>query len=141
MAGSVGKKQLTREQALSARALRNPDLEATRDEKGVVSVTIPRRDTWWIRMMARISSVPKKRIVTLDEVGTEVWDLCDGEHETGEIIRDFAVRHQLSRKEAEVSVVTYLRDLARRGMIILVVPESSSEEVRSDVRVGEEGQA
>lgn len=127
MFGRKRKPLLTREQSLRTRPVRNPDLEVTRDDKGCVSVNIPRRKVWWIRLLAKMSHVPEHRVVSLDEVGTEVWDMCDGKNTAGEIIARFAELHQLSRKEAEVSMVSYLRELARRGMVMLMVPEVDRE--------------
>ncbi len=115
--------QITREQAMSARPVRHPAIEATRDEKGEISLKIPRRKTWFVNLLARFGGIPEHRIVTLDAVGTGVWDLCDGRHSVKDLIATVAEQHKLSRKEAEVSLVTYLRQLAARGLIALEVEE------------------
>ena len=115
--------QITREQAMAARPLRNPSIETTRDENGEVSLKIPRRKTWFVNLVAKLGSMAEFRIVTLDKVGTGVWDLCDGEHTVKDLVAKVAEDHKLSRKEAEVSLVTYLRQLAQRGFIALVVEE------------------
>jgi len=75
--------------------------------------------------------VPEFRTVTLDEVGTRVWDLCDGEHTVKDLIARVAEEHKLSRKEAEVSLVAYLRQLAARGLIALVVEDKKETQSTS----------
>ena len=115
--------QITREQAMAARPVCNPSIETTRDDKGEVSLKIPRRKVWWVNLIARFGGVPVFRTVTLDEIGTQVWDLCDGNHAVKDLIAKVAEDHKLSRKEAEVSLMTYLHQLARRGFIALVVEE------------------
>ena len=119
--------QITREQALAARPLRNPELEVTYTDDGEVSIRIPRRKVWWLNALAKLGRLPEYRIITLDAVGTSVWDLCDGENTVKELIGTLAQEHQLSRKEAELSMVTYLRQLAERGVVMLVVDEEKRE--------------
>lgn len=108
---------------MSARPVRNPNLDATRDEHGEISLKIPRRKVWWVNWVARFGGVPEFRIVTLDKVGSRVWDLCDGANTVRDLVAKVAEEHKLSRKEAEVSLVTYLRQLAGRGLIALMVEE------------------
>ena len=117
--------QITREQALSARPVRNPDLEVTRTEAGEASFKVPRRRVWWLDFLAKFGKFPEHRVVTLDEIGTSVWDLCDGEHAVRDLIETFAAKFQISRKESELRMVSYLRELARRGIIVLVVDEKT----------------
>jgi hypothetical protein len=119
--------QITREQAMSARPVRNPSIEATRDEKGEVSLKIPRRKTRFVNLLARFGGIPEHKIVTLDAIGAGVWDLCDGQHSVKDLVAAVADKHKLSRKEAEVSLVTYLRQLAQRGIIALEVPDEMKD--------------
>lgn len=119
--------QITREQALSARPVRNPGLEVTRTDDGEVEVKIPRRKVWWLNVLAKLGRLPDYRTVTLDGVGTAVWDMCDGEHSVKELIGSLATQHQLSRKEAELSMTTYLRQLAERGVVVLLVQNEEQD--------------
>ena len=57
------------------------------------------------------------RKLQLDILGTEVWDLVDGKSTVMEIIDLFAKLHQLYHKEAEISVIQFLRELGRRGIV------------------------
>lgn len=120
--------QITREQVLSSRPFRNPQLKVTRTEDDGVAVKIPRRKIWWVNLFAKLGRVPEYRLLTLDRVGTSVWDMCDGEHTVSDLIGQLAGEHQLSRKEAELSLVTYLRQLAERGVVVLLVEEEEKVE-------------
>lgn len=55
----------------------------------------------------------------LDGLGSQVWLSIDGEKSVAELIRDFAASSTMSTQEAELSVTTFLRELGRRGLIIL----------------------
>jgi len=114
-------KPLTREQSLSSIPVRNELIEVERGDDGEVRLVIPRREDWWVRAASRFFYVPRKRRITLDEIGGFVWDMCDGKNHVRDIIRALAKRYKLHRKEAEVSVVAYLRTLAKRRLIAVAV--------------------
>ena len=120
--------QITREQAMNAKPIRHPELEATRAVNGEVSIKIPRRKTWWLNLLAKMGGFPEYRILTLDRVGSWVWDLCDGQHTVKELVARLAEEHQLSRKEAEVSMVTYLRQLVQRNLVALAIEKNVKDE-------------
>lgn len=62
----------------------------------------------------------KYRKVSLDSLGQEVWTACDGKRTTEQIIEEFADRHFVSFHEARLSIMEFLRQLMRRGLIVLV---------------------
>jgi len=124
----TGGVRMTREQALAGKPVRNQDLDVDRGEDGEVVLKLPRRRTWWLNLMAKLGNIPEYRTLTLDRIGSSVWDMCDGEHSVKDLITRLAEEHQLSRKEAEVSMVTYLRQLAERGVIALAIePEEGND--------------
>ena len=108
---------------MNARPVRHPQLEATRAANGEISLKLPRRKVWWLNALARLGRISEYRMLTLDKVGSWVWDLCDGEHSVKDLVAMLAEKHQLSRKEAEVSMVAYLRTLAQRGLVALAVEQ------------------
>jgi hypothetical protein len=90
--------------------------EATAEEPLVV-LRVPRRQDRWGRLLNRFFEGPSHRQVILDELGTDVWQMCDGETTVEALIRALAKKHKLERREVEVSLTTYLQTLARRGFI------------------------
>jgi hypothetical protein len=124
-------KPLSREKSLSSIPVRNQAIEEERADDGNVRLVIPRREDWWVRAAARFFYVPQRRRVTLDEIGSFVWELCDGEHDVRQIIRALAERYKLHRKEAEVSVVAYLRTLAKRRFIAVAVLKDKKADEKS----------
>jgi hypothetical protein len=124
-------KPLSREQSLGSIPLRNQAVRTERTDEGHARLVVPRRDAWWIRAFAKVFYVPKNRRITLDEIGTYVWDQCDGEQNVRQIIQALCKRYRLHRKEAEVSVVAYLRQLAKRGLVGIAVLKSKEQTSRS----------
>lgn len=101
--------------------VRNVAIEEERTDDGEVRLVIPLRAPRWAWPLSRLLYVPKTRRLVLDEIGSYVWSLCNGERSVREIIQALSQRYKLHRKEAEVSVVAYLRQLARRGLIGIAV--------------------
>lgn len=114
---------LTREQSMASMPIRNPMLKSEQDDDGIVHLSIPRKDAWWVKLLARVLYVPKRRRIALDELGSYVWDLCDGETTVRSLIDKFCKNYKLNRKEAEVSMVAYLKQLAKKGLIGIQVPK------------------
>jgi len=120
--------RLTPEEVLRSRPVRNQGLRAEALEEGGLRVIGLRREAWWVRLLNLVVPIPRERIVELDEVGRELWDLCDGEHTLEELIETFVDRHRLTRAEAEWSLRTYLRDLGKRGIVGFAVEKAEEDE-------------
>jgi hypothetical protein len=118
---------LTTEQVLQSRPLRNQSLKTEEIEGGRLRITIPRRREWWAKILAVVFPIPRERRLELDEAGSEVWGLCDGEHTLRQMIKVFQDRHKLTRAEAEWSLRTYLRDLGKRNLIFIAIEKPAQK--------------
>lgn len=119
-----GKKRapLTREQSLKSVPVKNQHVEETRTDAGEVVLHLPRREVWWVKALAKVFYIPRKgRGFVLDELGSTAWDMIDGETTVGQLIAKFADKYRLSKREAELSIVAHLRNLAKRGLIGIAV--------------------
>ena len=121
------KPAVTRQQALQIYPIRNPGLEWVEDEEGDVHAKLVRKDDLKTRMVAGLMNVPESRELRLDEVGSFVWSLCDGEHTLNDLVEAMMERHKLGRREVEVSLNEFMRMLAKRGMIAVAVPRAVVE--------------
>lgn len=65
---------------------------------------------------------PVKRKIQLDLLGKSVWNLLDGKNNVKKIINEFAARHKVNKKEAEVSVTLFLKSLGKKGLIGMKEP-------------------
>jgi len=119
--------RLSKEQAMAAFPLRNEGLQAAVADNGELSVTIPRRKDWLGKVLSIVFVVPKQRHVVLDAVGADVWGMCDGQHTVSDVIGGIAEKYRLNRKEAEVSVTTYMRQLGKRGLLAFAVAKKQGE--------------
>jgi hypothetical protein len=120
--------ELTREQAMNALPLRNPSLKWRRTKQGDVVVTLTRRKDTRGRLLSLFFHVPGSRDITLDEVGSRVWRMSNGRRTVEGMIEALATEYKLNRREAEVSLTEYLRQLGQRGMVGLLVDKDEMEE-------------
>ena len=113
--------QFSRQKALQYIPLKNPDVREDEQEDGHLLLSFP---VGMRPFLARAVTLfggdggkTRLRRIQLDELGSEVWRLLDGQRNVAQIIRQFARRHQVHQKEAEVAVTQFVRDLGRRGLI------------------------
>ena len=121
--------QLTREQAMAGRPIRNPSLRWRENDDGEAIVTLPRRQDLLGRALGWMFFVPESRPLVLDEVGTFVWAQCDGTHTVAEIVELLRAEYKLGRREGEVSLTEYLKTLGKRGMVGFLVPKEIADEL------------
>ena len=115
---------LSRDQLLESKAAVNRSMKATRDDKGIVTVSVPMPPIQLPRFLAkRLPADGGDRKIYLDEIGSFVWDMCDGETTVRQMIQTLAERYKVNRKEAEVALTQYLRTLAGKGLIAILVPK------------------
>jgi len=109
---------MTRQQLLQARPIRNPQAEVTETDQGLLDVAIPFEKpkglTWFFRGKKTLL-----RRFQLDQLGRKVWNLCDGQHTVRQLIETFSRDEGLNLREAEVSMLTYLETLGKRGIIFM----------------------
>ena len=130
---------LSRSEFLSLRPVRSPIVEWEKNEKGEIKLVIPlkkieekmkarkkekkRRAT----IFSRLFPEPEEKRIQLDEIGSIVWELCDGEKTTKEIVDFLCQKYKLLQREAEISLSSYLNSLAKRGLIGFIIPEDLRE--------------
>ena len=122
------KPKLTREAMLNSRPARNELLSWEKSDRGEAQIIVTRQDTWKVRLLSKMFYVPKERKITLDEVGTEVWNMCDGRTSVAQMIESLGKTYTLDRKEAEVSLLSYLKTLGQKRFVGFIVEGESAPE-------------
>ena len=114
---------LSREQSMSAVPTRSPDIVVERGEKGAATLVVSLRQGNWGNLLNRFLKKPiqAKRRVVLDEIGTCVWDLCDGEKTVRDIVERVVKKFRFNHREGERATLAFLRQLGQRRFIAFVV--------------------
>ncbi len=115
------KPTIDRRQSLESIPVRNLSIE---DEtikisgEGMVVVSRIRRGRrWWSRFAPPVI----EQRIELDEMGAFVFSRIDGEHSVKRIIEEFVKHFRVNRREAELSTVEFIRKLAQKRLISIVV--------------------
>ena len=122
----------TRDDQLKAKPVRNSLIKWEKSENDIISLTIPQKETLWIKVISKIFMLPKSRVVVLDEVGSNVWTLCDGYNSIDTIVRTLCNKYKLTRKEAETSLLSYFRILGKRGFVVFAIPKKPEQKTETD---------
>ncbi|MFQ3610563.1 MAG: PqqD family protein [Fimbriimonadales bacterium] len=109
--------QIDRKQVLRMYPFRNPAVryEDREDDTCLLIVSVKPRGIF--RWLSRIFKLPNEHRIELDELGSTVWRLCDGEHTVEAIVRQLVQTYRLERREAEYSLFAFLNTLSQRGFI------------------------
>jgi len=112
-----------REELLKSYPVRNPTVKAETNEKGQVTITIPLKSApRWMRFFI---SPPEKKTLVLDDLGSYVWQRCDGSHTFEDIINQMASDFKFTKIEASASLIEFMKTLVKRGLIAFAVKEES----------------
>lgn len=114
------KGSLPRGEMLALRPVRTASVawepKADPDAPGV-QITVPRREDKMGQVLSRLFQIPSTKTIELDEFGAAVWEKCDGKHSVEQLVAFTAGAYKLNRRQAEVSVVSFMRMLAQRRLI------------------------
>jgi len=110
-----------REAMFKSKPVRNDQLKWESTDTGETAITVTRGDSWKVRVLSKIFWIPKQRTLVLDEIGTQVWDMCNGRTTVEAMIRRLSEVHKLNAKEAEVSLLAYLKSLGKKNLVGFVV--------------------
>lgn len=105
---------------------RNLAAQATTETGTGVCVRVSQRRPSFMKIpLSWFIPFKETRVHRLDELGGDVWRMCDGHRNVESVIDEFSARYSLSFHEARVAVTGYLRLLVQRG--ILAVELSQTE--------------
>lgn len=112
---------ISRAEALDRIPVKNRQISENRLDSGevVISYPVTMRPLFagLARRFGQAEVQTRIKKLQLDDLGTSVWNLMDGERSVRQLIKMFAGTHQLEPREAEVSVTQFIRELGRRGLI------------------------
>ena len=83
---------LPRSVLLRSRPLRNPSITWGPDKSGDMVIHVPLVKKPWMARFGRFLPTAEVRHIILDDIGADVWELCDGETSIDSIRRSIADR-------------------------------------------------
>ena len=114
------KPNINKKEALAIIPVRNSLVEWERKENEIV-LTVPTRNDALARLVKKmVRNVPDTRQIALDDVGSSVWELCDGKRDINSVVTSISADYKLTRREAEASATMFLQTLAKKNLIGLM---------------------
>lgn len=107
---------------LAARPLRNPNIAEKEIGDGGLELTVSLPRSRLFRWLSGGCNSPIVGRYQLDSVGVEAWRMIDGRTTITMMIERLASAHGMEPRQAEVAMLTYLRTLAQRGIMMLALP-------------------
>ena len=113
--------KLSTETLRKSKPVRNPAVEE-HEANGIVTLRGPAVLKGMIgKWIARsVKETPMKQY-ELEEVGSFVWGLIDGKRTVEMLSKQLQAKYKMNRLEAEASLDAFLKLLAERGLITLMV--------------------
>lgn len=131
------KPKIERKQALAIVPVRHPLVKWERVENEVI-LSVPMREDRIaktvkaiIKTLKMARELPDCRQVGLDDVGSFVWELCDGERTIDGVVQGVSREYKLTRREAEASVTMFLQTLAKKHLIGLMSATGGKKSVNN----------
>ena len=138
---------VSRDDALGLRPIRNPvitweakeidedsaddvDVEAPR----LLILVVPRKSDKVTNFLARMLQAPEDKKIELDEFGSAIWEKCDGTRTVEELARYTSTTYKLNRRQAEVSVMAFMKMLSQRRLIGFMKDGKGSSDVSQSTR-------
>ena len=96
-------------------------------DDGRISFTVLRNPKRMIRFFLGVLGVSGEKNITLDEIGTFVWQHCDGQRTVADISQCMKDEYKLTRKEAQVSVLQFIQLLMKKGILTVKMKQKKEE--------------
>lgn len=138
---------LARDEAMNLRPVRNPVVtwepkivdEDAVDDVDVetpqqIVLVVPRKDDKMTNFLARVLQAPGEKRIELDEFGSAIWEKCDGTRTVEELARFTSTTYKLNRRQAEVSVMAFMKMLSQRRLIGFMKDGKGSSDVSASTR-------
>jgi hypothetical protein len=105
---------------LAIQPVRNPRVEWEEDpETGLVTVIFPKQFTRTERALKRVVKGVDEIRRPLDEVGSDIWRMCDGTHDIATICTAIDDKYKEAMEPVLKRVVGFIEQLAQRGLVLL----------------------
>ena len=111
--------------------IRNPLVEWKRIGEHNIEIAAHRTKSTRGDIISKVFTIPQSKKYKLDDIATTVWELCDGEHTSEEIVEKLCSKYKFVRREAEVSLLSYIQTLSARNLIGFVKPAPSTEQEKT----------
>jgi len=114
---------------LLVRPVRNPDVEWEEDPRTHrITLVYPKEFTAGERALKRVFRAVEEIRRPLDEPGSDIWRMCDGEHDIADICSEVDAKYKESMEPVLTRVSDFIKVLADKGLVRLRREPSEAEQ-------------
>lgn len=125
--------QVSQEDFLKARPVRNPELDWSEDSKRI-RITLPKKKSFVRNTLARILPSAREKRIVLDEQGSFIWKLCDGKASIRTIAESLNAEYNMPVSRAEAALDVYFVQLSKKGLVGFILPTSTRKRYTRESR-------
>ena len=126
--------ELSREEFLKTKPIRNPNAKWKLDEDGKTIIIIPQQPQQKKGFLSRLLKAPNEMKFRIDEIGSYIWGLCDGTHLMSDILEALRQTFKLNAEEAEAGLQKYFGQLSAKGLVGFVLPSDTETRFKKRLR-------
>ena len=119
---------LSIEQIYDGIPFKNEKVRVTKVSDGTVLDIPLRKPSGGWKVLALVMPLSDEHRIFLDKIGSLIYERINGITNVEQIIRNFAVAHNISLIESRELVVDFLKKLLKCGAIVIALEEKSYEE-------------
>mgnify|MGYP001369642201 CR=1 FL=1 len=108
---------------LCARPVRNKKLTISETSEDRLQITVDLKYDGWKSVAAKVKKAREKQTYELDGLGLDIFRMIDDQKTVGDLVDFLIDLEKLTFFESWGLIQHYLGDLAKRGIIAIVVPE------------------
>ena len=128
----IEKQLISREDSLNAVPLKSPVI-ASEKKNDKLLLTVEFERPRWQQFLGAEKKCTKT--FALDNIGSAVYQLCNGENTVATIIKKISQDYKISISDAEISVTTFMKTLIAKGLIAIAVQKKGQkDENRKDTK-------
>jgi len=114
---------------LLVRPVRNPEVEWEEDPRTHrITLVYPKDFSVGERALKRVFRAVEEIRRPLDEPGSDIWRMCDGEHDIADICTEVDAKYKEAMEPVLTRVSDFIRALADRGLVRLRREPSEAEQ-------------
>ena len=104
---------------LQAKPKKCENVESDGKETDTLKLYVPYKKSYVIKLLSRFMDIPDERTFRFNQMGSMVWDLCDGTHTVEEIKNTIMKRSKGDEKDIERRLIKFINKLSINDLITL----------------------
>ena len=83
----------------------------------------------WKKTRKGVKIFTSEKKISLDKIGTTVWEMCDGKNTVEDIAQILHGKYNMMMSEAETALSVYFEQLIKKGLVVLPAFEETQTRV------------